>query len=59
MWCDYVSYDPRMPDNLQIHIERVPFDEDMVSQLEQDAKEFLSEVNVIVEKLRRMGAGDE
>ncbi|GAG34018.1 unnamed protein product, partial [marine sediment metagenome] len=58
-WCDYASYDPRMPDNLQLHITRVPLDEDLVSQLEQDAKEFLSEVDVIVHKLQAMGAGDE
>lgn len=43
-WCDFVSFDPRMPENAQMIIIRVPKDEDYVDQLEEEIKDFLEEV---------------
>jgi putative phage-type endonuclease len=53
-WCDFVSYDPRMPEHLQLFIKRVDFDEALVASLEHDAKEFLGEVDRMVETLENM-----
>jgi len=53
-WCDFVSYDPRMPEHLQMVIKRVEFDEGIVASLEHDAKEFLGEVDRMVKTLENM-----
>jgi len=53
-WCDFVSYDPRLPDNLQLFIQRIELDEDYGKKLESEVKEFLEEVNEKVEKLRKI-----
>ncbi len=58
-WCDYVSFDPRMPEGLQIKIKRVEKDEALIAKLESDAAEFLAEVDRMVKKLESMGAGNE
>lgn len=56
IWCDYASYDPRMPENLQLHIERVERNDGMICVLEDDAMEFLAEVERTVQKLIALGA---
>jgi len=53
-WCDFVSYDPRLPDNLQLFIQRIELDEEYGKKLESEVKEFLEEVNEKVEKLRKI-----
>jgi len=45
-WCDFVSYDPRMPSHLEGHITRVERDEAMILKLErgiQSIKNFITE----------------
>jgi hypothetical protein len=51
---DFVSFDPRMPEHLQMLIRRVEFDEALVASLEHDAKEFLCEVGRMVQTLENM-----
>src|SRR5690606_29975233 len=51
-WCDFVSFDPRMPDEMQIHIERVPRDPAMIVEIEEAVREFLAEVDATVADLR-------
>jgi hypothetical protein len=53
-WCDFVSYDPRLPDNLQLFIQRIELDEEYGKKLESEVKGFLEEVNEKVEKLRKI-----
>jgi putative phage-type endonuclease len=53
-WCDFVSYDPRLPDNLQLFIQRIELDEDYGKKLESEVKGFLEEVIEKVEKLRKI-----
>ena len=53
-WCDFVSYDPRLPDNLQLFIQRIELDEEYGKKLESEVKAFLEEVNEKVEKLRKI-----
>jgi len=52
-WCDFVSYDPRFPENLQIFIERVEYDPTYVKMLELEITQFLDEVTKKVEILRK------
>ena len=53
-WCDWVSYDPRMPENLQLLIVRIPRDPDCIMLLEKEVSEFLAELDVKVAKLKEM-----
>ena len=52
-WCDFVSFDPRFPENLQIFIERVAYDPTYVRMLELEITQFLDEVTKKVEILRK------
>ncbi len=51
-WCDFVSYDPRLPPEMQIHVTRVKRNDDLIRELEVEVSAFLSEVAETVEKLR-------
>jgi putative phage-type endonuclease len=50
-WCDFVSFDPRFPDHLQLAIYRVNTDAQKIKELENEVCQFLTEVDLIVEKL--------
>ena len=50
-WCDFVSYDPRFPEHLQMVVYRVNHDAEKIGQLENEVVKFLGEVDAIVEKL--------
>lgn len=47
-WCDFVSFDPRMPDDMQIHIVRIARDDAAISEMEREISSFLSEVDSTV-----------
>lgn len=51
-WCDFVSFDPRLPASMQLHIQRVEADPAMIRELEADIREFLAELDEKVSALR-------
>jgi putative phage-type endonuclease len=51
-WCDFVSYDPRLPDNAQIFIVRIPRDALFIEELEAEVRGFTEEVKDLVEFVR-------
>ena len=53
-WCDFVSFDPRMADGLQLFIKRVEYDPIYVSQLEKDVIFFLMDVEEKINKLNKL-----
>lgn len=53
-WCDFVSYDPRMPEPLQLHVQRINRDPAFIADLKRQVAEFLNEVGAQVEALRRL-----
>lgn len=50
-WCDFVSYDPRLPHNLQFFCKRVERDDEYISNMEKEVLLFLEEVEVIINNL--------
>lgn len=52
-WCDFASFDPRMPANLQLFVKRIERDDARIAELEQLVGEFLRET---AEKVMRLGA---
>lgn len=51
-WCDFVSYDPRLPESMQLLIKRFEFDEAEISWIEMEVKTFLDEVDKTVRELQ-------
>jgi putative phage-type endonuclease len=43
-WCDFVSFDPRMPERSQLFICRVERDQKMIDEIETEVMKFLIEV---------------
>jgi putative phage-type endonuclease len=44
-WCDFVSFDPRMPPHLQLFTQRVQRDAERIKELEEMVDEFLGELD--------------
>lgn len=51
-WCDFISFDPRMPERSQLLIVRVDRDESFIVEMEEQIKQFLSEVEVEVNLMK-------
>ncbi|MFD0669688.1 lambda exonuclease family protein [Ramlibacter sp. MAHUQ-53] len=50
-WCDFVSFDPRMPAGLQLFVTRIERDPKTIAQLEGEVISFLEEVAATVLQL--------
>jgi putative phage-type endonuclease len=50
-WCDFVSFDPRLPPSMRLFVKRLERDELRIKELEKDVAEFLSEVEHKVSQL--------
>lgn len=53
-WCDFVSYDPRLPPHMSLFVKRLDRDDDAVRALETDVAAFLAEVDMKVDALRAL-----
>lgn len=51
-WCDFVSYDPRLPEDLQLFVHRFDRDEKRIEEIEAAVKQFLTEVNEMIDKIK-------
>ena len=52
-WCDFVSFDPRMPEGLRLFIKRVHKDAALAKSLEDEVIKFLAEVEIKLEQLNK------
>ena len=50
-WCDFVSYDPRVPERLQLFIVRLNRDDALIERMEVEVHKFLSEVEEAINVL--------
>jgi len=53
-WCDFVSFDPRMPSHLQLFVKRIERNDSYIAELESEVVQFLSEVDDKVKKLNEI-----
>jgi len=51
-WVDFVSYHPDFPENLQLFVKRVERDDKLIAEIEGEVKQFLSEVEEVVNNLK-------
>lgn len=52
-WCDFVSYDYRFPEDLQLYVQRVERSEPMIDELQQRVVKFEAIVNGILEGIKQ------
>jgi hypothetical protein len=53
-YCDFVSFDPRLPEEMRLFVSRVARDQDAIDYLEKEIKAFLYEIDVKVDNLKRL-----
>jgi predicted phage-related endonuclease len=51
LWCDFVSFDPRMPEHLRLFVNRVPRDDARIAELSKAVATFLAEVDRTISQL--------
>lgn len=51
-WCDFVSFDPRLPAEMQLWVQRVTRDIDMIEEIDAAVSTFLAELDQTVSDLR-------
>lgn len=52
-WCDFVSYDPRLPENMRLYQRRFERENDTIAMLEKEAAVFLREIEDTVLALEK------
>lgn len=52
-WCDFVSFDPRLPEALRIYTRRITRDDSLTISLEKDVQKFLIELEEKLDALTR------
>jgi putative phage-type endonuclease len=50
-WCDFISYDPRMPEQMRMFVRRVYRDDQRIAELETEVVAFLKEIKSRIEQL--------
>ena len=53
-WCDFVSYDPRLPENIQMCIIRVDKKQEVIDSIKTAVQAFLSELAELENKIRSL-----
>jgi putative phage-type endonuclease len=51
-WCDFISYDPRVPEKMQLWIKRVERDQKLIDELEKDVFNFIEELESKIDALQ-------
>lgn len=52
-WCDFISYDPRLPEHMQMVVVRVERDEELIADMETAVTAFLAEMTDTIEQLNQ------
>jgi len=55
-WCDFVSYDPRLPGHLRLFVKRVSRDNARIAEMETEVRTFLAELDGKIEQLNERQA---
>jgi putative phage-type endonuclease len=51
-WCDYASYDNRLPERMRLFVKRVERDDAAIEEMEREIAKFLAEIDEKVAALR-------
>lgn len=50
-WCDFVSFNPCLPDDLQLHVQRIKRDDKLIAEICEAVTAFLAEVDGLMSRL--------
>jgi putative phage-type endonuclease len=53
-WCDFVSFDNRLPTELQMFVKRVPRDDVYIRLIEDEIVKFLNELDIKIAQLMKV-----
>lgn len=53
-WCDFISFDPRLPQELQMFVQRYSLDIKYAEKLEHEVNLFLIEVDTVLTQLNQL-----
>jgi putative phage-type endonuclease len=51
LWCDFVSFDPRMPEDMRLFVRRMERCEETIADITREVRAFDDEIRETVEKL--------
>ena len=52
-WCDFVSYDKRLPEPMRLHMQHITRDDKHIAKLELEVTQFLIDLDATVDLLRK------
>lgn len=55
-WCDFVSFDDRLPPDLAYFKKRIHFDEELAREIESEVKSFLADLESEIQKITERAA---
>lgn len=58
-WCDFVSFDPRLPESMSLFVRRVERDDALIASLEKEVSVFLAELDEKLAKLNSLYGAKE
>jgi putative phage-type endonuclease len=44
-WCDFVSYDPRLPETMRLFVKRLERDDERIAEITKEVEAFLKELS--------------
>lgn len=50
-WCDFASFDPRLPEEMRLFVKRFARDDARIAEMEEAVREFLFELDTTVRRL--------
>ena len=50
-WCDFASFDPRLPEEMRLFVKRFARDDKRIAEMEEQVREFLFELDTTVRRL--------
>ena len=53
-WCDFVSFDPRLPEGMRLFVKRVPRDDVLIAELVKEVTIFLEEIDKKISDLSKL-----
>ena len=53
-WCDFVSFDNRLPEELQLFVKRVLRDDTYIKLMESEIVQFIAELDDKINKLMKV-----
>lgn len=57
-WCDFASFDPRMPEAMRLFVKRLDRNDTRIAELEEEVRTFLFELDTTVARLLKAYGGE-